>query len=120
MRRWTLAALVFCSAAVPAAAVDVPPLADQLLWCSSAFYWLSASASDAGDSVEADQYNSWSDLLAAQGHDLLVAAGLDEAAISTRMDDFDSSVAAELGTDKARFDVRRCPELVGPVSPATK
>lgn len=112
MRGLALLALFGTLLAVPAEAADIPPLADQLLWCSSAFYWLSASASDAGDNQQADQYDAWSDVLSAEGHDLLVGAGLSEDQIQTRMDDFDASVASELGTDKARFDVKRCPDLV--------
>lgn len=112
MRTLALALLGVTLLVAPAQAADPMPLADQLLWCSSAFYWLSASAGDAGDNVQADQFSAWSDTLSAQGHDLLVASGLSEDQIQARMDDFDSSVASELGTPSARFDVKRCPDLV--------
>jgi len=100
------------SALAAQVAVEVPAEADRVLWCGSAFYWLAADASDAGENAEADQYGLWSDTLMAQGIDLLAAPGFDQEAIDAAIESFDTTVVEEMGTPTARYDVTACPELV--------
>lgn len=103
----TLAA--FCG---PAAAQQLTEEEDLILWCGSAFFWLGANASDAGDSKEADLYQAWSDTLMARGVALLKADQLNADQIAHVVDTYDNSVVAELGTPKARHDVTKCPDLL--------
>ena len=93
MRRLLLA-LILVAGTVPALSATapasyVPPEADRLLWCGSAFYWLSIDASDAGNNKEAEEYQAWSDQLLDRAATLLAAAGLDAPAT----DDLISSYA---------------------------
>ena len=110
-----LAGLVTAAAGIASAvAADegVSPAADRLLWCASAFYWLARSADDAGDPVEAELYDNWSQKLLESGAAALVGAGVEPARIEELTASYDNAVLEELGTDKARYDIVSCPELV--------
>ncbi|MDB5541730.1 MAG: hypothetical protein JWQ89_3457 [Devosia sp.] len=113
MRR--LAALLLIGLwSLPAPATELSPAADRLLWCGSAFYWLSTDAYDSGNDAEGDQYGAWSDDLAARADLLLEADGRDDSAITTLRDDYDNRVVAEMGKPGAKYDVTACPDLVTP------
>ena len=86
---------------------------DKVLWCSSAFYWLSMDASEAEDYADADRYLAWSDELMARGTGLLRADRFSEPQIQQIVETYDEEGLEELGTDTARHDVATCPELVG-------
>lgn len=95
-----------------ATAAELPPEADRVLWCGSAFYWLAVDASDAGEEAESDLYLTWADTLLARATDLLAAAGFDPDAIDASVEASDTAVVAELDTPTARYDVTTCPELL--------
>lgn len=114
MMRTAALALISMLTATQALAADVPPGADRILWCGSAFYWLAADAADAGNEAEADQYGTWSDTLLAEATDLLEAAGFDQEALDATVGTYDTDVVAEMATPVARYDVTACPELVAP------
>ena len=98
----------------PAAAEDVlPPQTDRLLWCASAFYWLAGSAEDAGATKEAETYDRWSQRLLEVAGDALAASGFAPERVEELVSSYDMKVLGELGTDKARYDVVTCPELLG-------
>jgi hypothetical protein len=94
--------------ALPARAADLPPEVDHLLWCSSAFYWLSADASDAGQSAEADSYDQWSDLLSQRAATALTALGYSPEEISDLGDSYDNAVVNELKSPQGRYDPASC------------
>lgn len=112
MKRSAALALLSILAVTPILAADVPPEADRVLWCGSAFYWLAADAADAGNEAEADQYGTWSDTLLAEATDLLEAAGFDQEALDATVETYDTDVVAEMTTPAARYDVTACPELL--------
>jgi len=109
-------ALLLAAAALllpgPATAREVPKGAEQLLWCGSAYYWLSADASDAGNDAEADQYASWSDAIMLVVVDQMKAAAFTEQDIADTIDASDNKVVDELGTPNAPYDVAACEGLV--------
>lgn len=109
-----LCAALFAATALaqPALAREVPKSADQLLWCGSAYYWLSNNAEEAGNETEADQYAGWSDALMLLVVDDLKAAGFDGPEIAEAIDASDDALQLELGTDKARYDILTCDALV--------
>lgn len=113
MGRISAALLVALALASPAMARSVSAEADRVLWCGSAFYWLSNDAVDAGADEEADRYLGWSDMLMARGTGLLRSDKFSESEIQRLVEAYDEAVLDELGTDKARHDVAACPELVG-------
>jgi hypothetical protein len=94
-----------------AAAEQLPPAPQKLMWCSSALFWLGMDASDAGQEAEADQYLNWSTDLSNRFVDVMRAEGQSDAAIQGLMDDLDAAAIAELGTPEARFDITECPAL---------
>ncbi|WP_374620360.1 hypothetical protein [Devosia sp.] len=96
-----------------AGAAELPPEADRILWCGSAFYWLGNDASDAGEDAEADQFFTWADTLLLQATDLMDAAGIDDAAASDLVERYDAEVVDQMGKPEARHDVTACTELVG-------
>lgn len=107
----TLAFLAIGAAAANAQTIAVAT--DKVLWCGSAFFWLSMDASEAEDYADADRYLAWSDELMARGTGLLRADRFSEPQIQQIVETYDEEVLEELGTDKARHDVAACPELVG-------
>lgn len=119
MRRLLLA-LLLVSATVPALAAtpppsSVPPEADRLLWCGSAFYWLGIDASDAGNDKEADEYQAWSDQLLDRAATLLAASGLDAAGTDDLIESYADRALEEMASPKAPYDVATvCPTLVTP------
>jgi len=112
MRRVIAGALLIGLLAAPAAAGEPSAAADRLLWCGSAFYWLSTDAYDSGNDAEGDQYGAWSDDLASRADMMLEAEGNDDAAITALRDAYDSRVVDEMGKPGARYDVTTCPDLV--------
>lgn len=110
--RTLLAALLTASLATGAGAEDkLSDLADRLLWCGSAMYWLSVDAYDAGENEDGDQYDAWSTNLADRATLMLEAEGRDEAAIAALRDDYDARVVGEMGKPGAKYDVTTCPDL---------
>jgi hypothetical protein len=101
-------ALLMASAAL---AADVPAEADRLLWCGSAMYWLSISASDAGNDAEADQYQGWADTLTGRGAQRLTAAGFGTEAIDTVISGYDEKVVEDLNGPAPPYDAAECPAL---------
>jgi hypothetical protein len=97
--------------ASPAIAADVPAEADHLLWCGSAMYWLSMSASDAGNDTEADQYQGWADTLTGRGAQKLTAAGFGADAIDDVVSGYDDKVVEDLKRPKPPYDPAECPAL---------
>lgn len=97
---------------LPARAVEVGDAADRLLWCGSAFYWLSADAYDAGNDAEGDQYEAWSEDLGARADMLLESEGKAEPEITAIRDDYDTRVIDEMGKPGAKYDITTCPDLV--------
>jgi len=115
MRRLLLALLLVGTAQPALAAADVPPEADRLLWCGSAFYWLAADASDAGEENEADQYQAWSDQLLDRAATLLAAAGLDATGTDDLIETYADRALEQMATPNAPYDVTGlCPMLVTP------
>ena len=112
MRGVVLGLMLIGALAGKAGAEELSPAADRLLWCGSAFYWLSTDAYDSGNDAEGDEYGAWSDDLAARADMMLEAEGKDEAAITLIREDYDSRVVAELGRPGAKYDVTMCPDLV--------
>jgi hypothetical protein len=114
--RGLLLALLLVATVVPARATDaVPPEADRLLWCGSAFYWLAADASDAGNNTEADEYQKWSDQLLDRAATLLAAAGLDANETGDLIETYAGRALEQMATPTAPYDVATvCPTLVTP------
>ena len=111
MRR-LVASIVIAGVLTGAApAQEISPVADRLLWCSSAMYWLAADAFDAGEDAEAAEYEGWSDELAARADLMLEADGRTDADITTIRDEYDNRVLAEMGAPAAKYDVTACPDL---------
>ena len=94
-----------------AAAEDMSPAADRLLWCSSAMFWLASDAYDSGEDAEGDQYQAWSDELGARADLMLEAEGRSDVEITTIRDGYDNRVLGEMGTAGAKYDVTACPDL---------
>jgi hypothetical protein len=112
MRGVALGLVLIGLACHPATAVEVSGAADRLLWCSSAFYWLSADAYDAGNDAEGDQYEAWSDDLGSRADLMLESEGKAEAEIEQIRNDYDLKVLDEMGKPGAKYDVTTCPDLV--------
>jgi hypothetical protein len=96
----------------PVLAQQISAEADKLMWCASAFYWLAGSAGDAGEAIEAELYDGWATELTQDGTTLLTAAGFDVARIQELIGRYDSLVLDELASEKPRYDVAKCQELV--------
>lgn len=111
MLRVALAGLLI-GLALPSMAGEPSAAADRLLWCGSAFYWLSTDAYDSGNDAEGDEYGAWSDDLAGRADMMLEAEGNDDAAITALRDAYDSRVVGEMGKPGAKYDVTTCPDLV--------
>ena len=112
MLRAALGGLLIGLVALPVAAGEPSAAADRLLWCGSAFYWLSTDAYDSGNDAEGDQYGAWSDDLAGRADIMLDAEGNNDDAITALRDAYDSSVVDEMGKPGAKYDVTTCPDLV--------
>ena len=112
MRRVVLGLLLMGALTGGAGAEELSPTTDRLLWCGSAFYWLSTDAYDSGNDAEGDQYEAWSEDLASRADMMLQSEGKDEAEISAIREDYDTRVVDEMGTGKAKYDVTMCPDLV--------
>lgn len=109
-----LAGAIVLGLALPAAAQGpaVTPEADRVMWCASAFYWLSGSADDAGEPAEAELYDGWATELTERGTTLLSASGFDLARIQEIIGEYDQLVLDELSGERPHHDVALCPELV--------
>ena len=116
MRRLGAALVLIGLLGHPVQAEELSAAADRLLWCGSAFYWLSTDAYDSGEDAEAKQYEAWSDELGERADMMLEAEGKDDAAITAIRDDYDNRVVAELGKPDAKYDVTACPDLVTPAN----
>jgi hypothetical protein len=114
MFRAFAAGLFALALTVPASPEEpaITPEADKVMWCASAFFWLAGSADDAGDADEAELYDGWATELTESGTALLNAAGFDLARIQEIIGEYDALVLDELASDKARYDVAVCPDLV--------
>jgi hypothetical protein len=112
MLRAALGGLLIGFLGLPAAAGEPSAAVDRLLWCGSAFYWLSTDAYDSGEDAEARQYETWSDDLASRADMMLEAEGNDDEAITALRDAYDSRVVDEMGRPGAKYDVTACPDLV--------
>ncbi|MDP1731928.1 MAG: hypothetical protein Q8L54_12295 [Devosia sp.] len=112
MSRALAASLVALVLAVPASAREVTPEADKVMWCASAFFWLAGSADDAGDADEAELYDGWANQLTERGTALLTTSGFDLARTQEIIGEYDALVLDELASEKPRYDVATCPELV--------
>lgn len=106
--------LAFLVLAAPAEAQPaLAPETDKLLWCGAAFYWLAASAEDAGDTEEAEMYDRWSNRLLDVAGAALVNAGYTPDVIEQLISSYDARALNELGTPDAPHDIVTCPELLG-------
>ena len=112
MRRLALALVALTITALPARAADLPPEVDHMLWCSSAFYWLSADAQDAGAAAEADRYDKWSTSLAEQAAAGLKGLGYSEEQIGELADTYDNEVVTELTGTTRRYDPAGCAAFI--------
>lgn len=93
-------------------ALAAAPTSDELLWCSSAFYWLATDAYDSGEEEEATSYEAWSEQLLQRGEALLAADGLAKAKIEEIVEGYAELTLNEMGTPEARYDVTTCPALL--------
>jgi hypothetical protein len=98
--------------AAPAAAQVVPPHADEVLWCASAFYWLAGSAADSGDTEESRMYDRWSTRLMEVGSAALVAEGFQPDKIEELITRYDEAALVQLADGTAPYDVTTCPKLL--------
>jgi hypothetical protein len=115
MRRLLPLLLLVITALPVQATPDLPPEADRLLWCGSAFYWLTIDASDAGNEQEAEGYQAWSDQLLDRAATFLAAAGLDAAATDALIETYADRALEEMAAPTAPYDVAAvCPALVTP------
>lgn len=114
MLRALAAILLILVLPAPASAEDpaITPETDSVMWCASAFFWLSGNADDAGDVAEAELYDGWATELTERGTTLLAAAGFDMARIQEIIGEYDQLVLDELASSKTRYDVAVCPELM--------
>ena len=114
--RCLLLVLLLVSVVAPVRAADeVPPEAERLLWCGSAFYWLAADAADAGNATESDDYQQWSDQLLDRAATLLAASGLDADGTGALIESYAERVLEEIDSPQAPHDVTTdCPILVTP------
>jgi hypothetical protein len=112
MRGLVLGLMLLGALAGKAGAEELSPATDRLLWCGSAFYWLSTDAYDAGNDAEGDQYEAWSEDLAGRADMMLQSEGKDAAAIDAIREAYDTRVVDEMGSAKAKYDVTMCPDLV--------
>jgi hypothetical protein len=106
-----IAALVLFTA--PAAAQPVPPHADKILWCASAFYWLAGSAADSGETAESEMYDRWSNRLMEMGSTALVAEGFQPERIEELITSYDEAALVQIADDTTPYDVATCPALLG-------
>jgi hypothetical protein len=116
--RFFLALIATALAAAPALAQPVPPLADRMLWCASAFYWLATNAADAGEIEESEMYDGWSNRLMELGSGVLTEAGFAPERIAELIDGYDEAALVQLADDTAAYEVTRCPDLVGGNEPS--
>ncbi len=114
MSRAIAAGLCVLALLSPAAAGDpaISPEADKAMWCASAFFWLAGSADDAGDVTEAELYDGWAQKLTLSATALLDGAGFEAVRIEEMTGEYDQLVLDELASEKPRYDVATCPELV--------
>jgi len=114
MSRAIAAGLCVLALLSPAAAGDpaITPEADKAMWCASAFFWLAGSADDAGDVAEAELYDGWAQKLTLSATALLDGAGFEAVRIEEMTGEYDQLVLDELASEKPRYDVATCPELV--------
>jgi hypothetical protein len=99
--------------AAPATAQVVPPHADKILWCASAFYWLAGSAADSGDTEESRMYDRWSTRLVEVGSAALFAEGFRPDKIEELITRYDEAALVQLADNTAPYDVGTCPALLG-------
>lgn len=105
--------LAFLLAAPARAQPALAPETDKLLWCGAAFYWLAASAEDAGDTEEAEMYDRWSNRLLDVARAALTSVGYLPEEVDEQISSYDARALAELGTPDAPHDIVTCPELLG-------
>jgi hypothetical protein len=111
LARLLLIATLAAGLPVPAGAVNLPPAAEQVLWCASAFNWLARDADDVGDAVGAEILDAWTDLFTERAMAELRAAGLGDAAVEEAIAVSDLAVLGEMQEKTMRYDVESCPEL---------
>jgi hypothetical protein len=98
---------------MPAAAVDLPPAAERVLWCASAFNWLARDADDVGDAAGAEILDAWSLLFTDRATAALQEASYGPAEIDAAIASSDREVLEEMQAKTMRHDVEECPELEG-------
>jgi hypothetical protein len=114
MRLFAIITALLALAVTPAAAQEISSNNDRVLWCASAFYWLAATAEDAGDTEEAKLYDRWSKRLLDVGSAALTAIGFVPSRIETLIAAYDEVVLEELKLpEAAKYDAARCPEMLG-------
>jgi hypothetical protein len=93
----------------------VPPLADHLLWCGSAMFWLAGDAEEEGASKDLETFDAWSEALTGAAVTLLEADGWAGEAVGTLIDDYDVEVLEQMAQDTMRYDPEGCFSLIEPV-----
>jgi hypothetical protein len=112
VRAFAAGCLLMLALPTSAAGPAITPEADKIMWCASAFFWLAGNAADAGDAEESELYDGWAAQLTDSGSALLNAVGFDLARIQEIIGEYDQLVLEELASEKPRYDVAVCPELV--------
>ena len=109
-------ALALCLSAPALAQPDgVAPLADQLLWCGSAMFWLAGDAEEDGKAEDMETFDGWSEALTGAGVTLLEEAGMEGDAIAALIDDYDVEVLEQMAQETMRYDPLACFSLIEPV-----
>lgn len=108
-----IATMLVALAAPVAGAQEVPPEADLLLWCGSAFRMMAAVAPETEDVETA---LAASEVLTEQGAMFLYEAGVDVEIGGTLIEDYDERLVDEFETGMFSYEASMCAELIAPAS----